>query len=363
VEPFPLKIINYYVYGFLLGFTWFNMTTSDDFLVTDETVVDNIFPDPPPAAPDPRARRLAMRVHMGASTILGVDTDDHSPPATHLSSQTLLSPPTLHGYGEGFLSVTATRGRSTTPLALAMQHHTSEAMGQMNSFGALSEVSLENSTDPPGDPSPNQLKPPSSLQALVDDTYGAFYGADEYTPVRLKGIFDQEVRVIDNTHHVPTTPAPAMRFEQLMEVAMRTMTTVALISDLMGTLKEATTKNATSIDHLIELTWVNKEAIVTLGNRLEDINRSVGTSIICLKHAIGANATAINHLENSSGLPPLSTTVGEIDTKVDTVRHDFDRHVGEVRQELDTFAELKPIMDNVRYSQLGAICDHIKRVE
>jgi hypothetical protein len=56
VESFPLKIINYYVYGFLLGFTWFNMATSDDFLVPEETVVDDIFPDPPPAAPDPRAQ-------------------------------------------------------------------------------------------------------------------------------------------------------------------------------------------------------------------------------------------------------------------------------------------------------------------
>jgi hypothetical protein len=159
VESFPLKIINYYVYGFLLGFTWFNMATLDEFLVPEETVVDDIFPDPPPAAPNPRARQLAMRtmnktppgddyVHMAASTILGVDTDDPSPPATHLSSQMLLSPPTLHGSGEGFLSVTPTRGRSTTPLVLAVQYPTSEARGAMNLFGALSKVSSENSMDP-----------------------------------------------------------------------------------------------------------------------------------------------------------------------------------------------------------------------
>jgi hypothetical protein len=179
----------------------------------------------------------------------------------------------------------------------------------------------------------------------------------------LKGIFDQEVRVVNNARHVATTPAPAMTFEQLMEVAMRTVTTVALISDSMGNLKEAMTKNATSIDRLIELTRVNKESILTLGNRLEDIDRSVSTSIIHLEHAIRANATTIKHLENSSGLPCLSTTVGEIDTKVDTVYHEFDQHVGEVFQELDTFAALKLIIDNVRYSQLSAIRDHIRRVE
>ncbi len=40
---FPPQKINYYVYGF----TWFNMAISDDILVTEEKVEDDIFPDPP----------------------------------------------------------------------------------------------------------------------------------------------------------------------------------------------------------------------------------------------------------------------------------------------------------------------------
>ncbi len=51
-----------------------------------------------------------------------------SPPATHLLSQMLLLLPMMHGAGEGFLLVTATRGRRTTPLALAVQYPASVEM-------------------------------------------------------------------------------------------------------------------------------------------------------------------------------------------------------------------------------------------
>jgi len=68
----------------------------------------------------------------------------------------------------------------------------------------------------------------------------------------------------DEHHHVATTTVPAMTFAQLMELAMMTaktaMTTaktVASISATVGRLKEATTKNVTSIDSLVELTEEN----------------------------------------------------------------------------------------------------------
>ena len=48
---------------------------------------------------------------------------------------------------------------------------------------------------------------------------------------------------------------------------------------------------------------------------------------------------AIKCLENASDLQRLSTTVGDIDTKIDAVRQDLDRHVGEVCQELDTLLQ------------------------
>ena len=184
-----------------------------------------------------------------ASNILGFDSIP-SPPATHLLSQTSLLLPMMHGSGKGFLSVAATQGRHTTPLVLAVQYPASVEMVPTKSFGALSTVSLENSTDQKRDPSPIPPKTTSSLQSLVDNIYGVFFGPNECTPLRLKEIFDQEVRVVDRAvditeehkHHVATTTAPAVTFAQLMELTMATVTPVALISASMGSLKDTMAK-------------------------------------------------------------------------------------------------------------------------
>ena len=300
------------------------MATSDDIWVTDKKVEDDIFSDPPPAAVDPRACHLALHtlnntpmvdniVPTAASNILGVNTDIPSPPATNLSYP-LLSPPMMRGFGEGFLLVTVTQGRHTTPPALAVQYPASVEMVPMNSFGALSAVSLENSMDPKRDSSPTPPITTSSLQALVDNTCGVFFGRNNCAPLRLKEIFNQELRVVDwavdipveREHHIATTMEPAMIFAQLMELATTTAMTVALISASMGSLKDATanlqaatTENMTSIASLVEITKENKASLLTLGNQLEDINMTVGTLIIRLKNAI---ATAIERLENASYL-------------------------------------------------------------
>jgi hypothetical protein len=161
------------------------MATLEDNLVTDAKVTDNIFSDSPPAGPDLRAHHLAvcmvnrkpLVIDFGptaASDILAVDTSVLSSPPSPLLSQTLLSPPMMRNSGEGFLSVSTAWGRRTTPSELAVLCPVSVVMAPTNLFGALSTVSLENSTDPKGDPTPP--KPFSSLQALVDDTYGVFFG-------------------------------------------------------------------------------------------------------------------------------------------------------------------------------------------
>ena len=156
-------------------------------------MVEDVFPAPPPAEPDPRACHLAVRMvnrkplatdfsPPAALDILVVDTGVPSPPASLLSSQTLLSTPMMRDAGEGFLSVSAARGRRTTPSELTILYTPSVAMAPTNSFGVLSTVSLENLMAPKGE----RIPPPtsSSLQALVDDTYGAFFGPNKGTPLQ-----------------------------------------------------------------------------------------------------------------------------------------------------------------------------------
>ena len=145
-----------------------------------------------------------------------------------------------------------------------------------------------------------------------------------------------------------------MTFAQLMELATTTATTVASISASMATTRETVTSLATSIASLVELNKASKVSILTIGVRIGDINRSVGTSIICLENAIRANELASKRFELD--IPPQRATVGDIDTKVDAVHQDLDQHVDEV-------AALKLIVNSVWYGQLGAIREHIRRVE
>ena len=168
---------------------------------------------------------------------------------------------------------------------------------------------------------------------------------------------------VEQECHDEKTQETTTTFAKLMEITMANATTITSINATMGCLKVATTKNAMSINSLVKIAKENATSLLTLGTKLEDIDMKVGTSIICLEHAIRANAAAIERLENALDLRNLSTNVRDIDTKVDAVRQDLDRHVGEVHQELDTYAALKPILDNVRYSQLAAIRDHVRQEE
>ena len=84
-------------------------------------MVEDVFPAPPPAEPDPRACHLAVRMvnrkplatdfsPPAALDILVVDTGVPSPPASLLSSQTLLSTPMTCALARDFLLVSAAWG-------------------------------------------------------------------------------------------------------------------------------------------------------------------------------------------------------------------------------------------------------------
>ena len=248
------------------------------------------------------------------------------------------------------------------PAELAVMYPASEGLAPTNSFGALSAVSSKNST------TPNE-ETTTSLQGLVDDTYGEYYVLNKNTPHRYKEIFDREVQVVGQTvAQVATPPPPAMLFAQLMALAT---TTAELVATTNEQLRALATESATTNAQLRALTTESattnatatalatsiashKASTHALANRIRDLNRSVGTSIICLENKIGANELAIERL--TADIPPLRTTIGDIKTKVDAVRQDLDRHVDDV-------AALKPIVVSVRYGQLGAIRENIRWVE
>ncbi len=116
--------------------------------------------------------------------------------------------------GDGYLLVAATRGHCMMPSAMAGRHPASVSIqaNTTNAFEALSAVSSGILTGPQRDTSPT---PPlidtigiiapmayTSLQALLDNSYEAFFGMDptlmtEGSPIRFKELFDNGARVID----------------------------------------------------------------------------------------------------------------------------------------------------------------------
>ena len=145
-----------------------------------------------------------------------------------------------------------------------------------------------------------------------------------------------------------------MTFAQLMALATTTVELVATKNAQFRALAtETATTNATATT--LATSIANHEAsILPLASRVGEIDRSIVTLIICLENTIGATESAIERF--AADIPPLYATIGEVDTKVNAVRQDLNRHVDDV-------AALKPIVNSVRYDQLGAIREHIRRVE
>ena len=111
-----------------------------------------------------------------------------------------------------------------------------------------------------------------------------------------------------------------MTFAQLMELAQ---TTAASVVTLVETTRESvettrasvadTTVNVNalvaSIANLVERNKANEASILALDNQIGDIDRSVGTTIICLENAIGANESAIECFELE--IPPPTCFLGK----------------------------------------------------
>jgi hypothetical protein len=196
------------------------MAPAEDFVAPEDRVMAAVAPPlPPPPSDESRNRYSALQSAMKMPTVGGsivtpvAEISRPSPPATQLSSPTLLLPP-VNSDGDGYLSVAATRGHCMTPSAIAGRHPASVGVQATttNVCEALSAVSSVISTDPQGDTSPT---PPltntigiiapmayTSLQVHLHNLYKAFFGTDPMTmtkgsPIRFKELFDNGTRVIN----------------------------------------------------------------------------------------------------------------------------------------------------------------------
>ena len=109
---------------------------------------------------------------------------------------------------DGFLPVTATRGRGTTKASAAFLPPETVGIphqeGTNNAFAAFDDASLVATPDRPGD----ELRPveggkgidSATIQAVVNKSFDDFYGPDapsDPTSLRFKGLFDDGARMVD----------------------------------------------------------------------------------------------------------------------------------------------------------------------
>ncbi len=180
--------------------------------------------DPPPPPPPPNETRLrsarTLRSTTSRSPTVGATADppvalinvppwldmQPPPPDTQDSSPLLLSR-TQAPDDDGFLPITATRGRSTTTAAAAflppetvgIPHH-----GPQNTYAALDDASLVATPDRQGD----ALRPvagravadSASIKEFFDKSFEEFFGPGaptDPTSLRFKKLFDDGARVVD----------------------------------------------------------------------------------------------------------------------------------------------------------------------
>jgi hypothetical protein len=201
-------------------------------------------------------------------------------------------------------------------------------------------------TDQKGDSSPTP--PPAdtigviapmaftSLQALLDNSYETYFGngealVTEGTPLWMKELFESGARVIDRL--MSDFQAEQDRHHSHLDRQLQDI-------------------RATQLDPQ-SLTSVEGSLRAAITQLEQDTARAVGPTLLALPaltEAATANAKAIKELTEAT--KANASAIQELGTQL-----------GAVRQELTACAALKPIVDDIRYSQLPKIRDNIKKVE
>jgi hypothetical protein len=175
-----------------------------------------------------------------------------------------------------------------------------------------------------------------SLQALLNNSHEALFGTDptmmtEGSPIRLKELFDNGARVInrlmsdiqvDQEHH------QSQLDRQIQDIRTKKLDMQSL-ANVKGSLHEV-------IERL------KHETAGALGPTL--------LALPALMEVAMANAKAINEL--TAATKANATGIQELGMQLGVVHHD-----------LVACAALKPIMDEIRYSQLLKIWNNIKKVD
>ncbi len=176
----------------------------------------------------------------------------------------------------------------------------------------------------------------TSLQALLNNSYEAFFGTDptmmtKGSPIRFKELFDNGARVIDR---------------------------------LMSDIQVDQERHQLQLDRQKKDIWTKKMDMQSLANVKGPLHKAIerlkqetagalGPTLLALPaltEAATANAKAINEL--TAATKANATAIQELGTQLGVVHH-----------ELVACAALKPIVDDIRYSQLTKIRDNIKKVE
>ena len=207
-----------------------------------------------------------------------------------------------------------------------------------NAFEALSAVSSGISTDPQGDMS---LTPPltdtigiiapmvyTSLQALLDNSYKALFGTDptsitEGSPIRFKELFDNGARVINRL--MSDIQVDQERHQSRLDRQIQDIRTKKLDMQSLPNVEGSLHKAIERLKH---------EMAGALGPTL--------LALPALTEVATANAKAINEL--TAATKANATAIQELGMQLGVVCHD-----------LVACAALKPIVDEIRYSQLPKI--------
>ena len=245
--------------------------------------------DPPPPPPPPNEPRLrsarTLRSATSTSPTVGATADPPvaptdvppwldtrpPPPDTQDSSQLLLSR-TQAQDDDGFIPITATNGHSTTTAAAAFLPPETVGIpqgGPPNMYAALDNASLVATPDRHGD----ELRPvagtavadSTGIKDFIDKLFDEFFGPDaptDPTPLRIKGLFNDEARVVDrllndiNEEHKRHATRTSQQITSLEESEMFTRGAIrADVTSLRTEMKDALTLLQTEMREALSPTF------------------------------------------------------------------------------------------------------------